>query len=167
MSAGKLETQLRRWEVGAPAPTIKISVWFEYSMIPDQNPEFAELGLCGPREASYAPLRMLSNYRQSAGKLVGNRMVSGFGDVPLNCCILTVELFLIAENDGCRNESAILQDEKIEDFFCRAGALRTQEEASSISFRKLRNSDRTEDYLPAIRWEVGAPAPTKKISVWV
>ncbi|HLU93670.1 MAG TPA: hypothetical protein VKZ54_06075 [Membranihabitans sp.] len=42
---------------------------FEYSMIPDQNPEFAELGLCGPREASYAPLRMLSNYQQLAGKL--------------------------------------------------------------------------------------------------
>src|SRR5690606_4659567 len=58
-----------RWEVGAPAPTIKISVWFEYSMIPDQNPEFAELGLCGPREASYAPLRMLCHYRQFAGKL--------------------------------------------------------------------------------------------------
>src|SRR5690606_25599310 len=52
-----------------PAPTIKISVWFEYSMIPDQNPEFAELGLCGPREASYAPLRMLCHYRQFAGKL--------------------------------------------------------------------------------------------------
>src|SRR5690606_11694771 len=29
----------------------------------------AELGLCDPRGASYAPLRMLSNYRQSAGRL--------------------------------------------------------------------------------------------------
>src|SRR5690606_41908102 len=25
-----------RWDVGPPAPTKKISVWFKYSMIPDQ-----------------------------------------------------------------------------------------------------------------------------------
>ena len=70
---------------------------------------------------------------------------------------LNVELFLTEKYDGCRNKSAILQDEKIEDFFRRAGALRSQ---GSI----LRSAVDAKQ-LPVIRWEVGAPAPTKKLSV--
>src|SRR5690606_18234591 len=132
----------------------------------------AELGLCDPRGASYAPLRILSKYRHSAVRLEArsdNRimcskrlkpivftgiplgswqpMVSGLSNVFLHCGTLTVELFLTEKYDGCRNKSANLQDEKIEDFFRRAGALRSQE--------SILRSAADAKQLPVIRWEVG------------
>ena len=38
------------------------------------------------------------------------------------------------ENEGCQNEFVILDDEKIEDLFCRAGALQSQEEHPTFPF---------------------------------